>query len=421
MIWNSKLQLWHKVLIGMLLGSIIGHFVEHDSFLIAQILSPIQTIFTNSLKMVVVPLIFFSVLYGVTSIDDTDTFGRLGSRALMIYCITTIIAVSTGLLFANIFKPGVNISAPHTGEIIQHYTSDKSISEILVSIVPNNPVAAMVNGNTMQVVVFAFFTGFALILIGEKGRLLRNYIVASANLVFKMVELVIKMTPYGVFSIMAETVSSYGTGVLIDLMKFALVVLAALTTHYCFLGLLLLVIGRLNPISFYTKMAVTQALAFATSSTKATLPTAMVELRKKLGVSKQSSSFILPLGASMNMDATAIYLGICTVFFAQRIGVQLNFSQYIVVILTATIGSIGAAGFPGGGVLMLSMVLSSVGLPLEGISLILGVDRVLEMVRTSLNITGDCAVTVIVDRMENTLNKKVYDAPIRQLENNTTK
>jgi Na+/H+-dicarboxylate symporter len=278
-----------------------------------------------------------------------------------------------------------------------------------MNIIPTNPIRAMASSNTLQVVVFAFFTGFALILIGEKGRNVKDFIISAAHLVFKMVELVIKLTPYGVFALMAWVVGEYGLGVIFVLGKFAAVVCGALSLQYMLFGVMLLIIG-LNPIPFYKKMTNIQALAFATASSKATISTAMLDLRTKMGVSKQSASFILPLGASMNMDATAIYLGICAVFFAQIIGVELTLSQYLIIIATSTIGSIGAAGFPGGGMIMMGMVLSSVGLPLEGMSLLVGIDRFLDMLRTAINITGDCTVTIMVDKMDKSLDEKIYNS-----------
>lgn len=398
----SQMKLWKKVMIGMVLGIMFGYFFGEE----AIVLKPIGQLFINALKMIVVPLVFFSILYGVTSISDASTFGRVGSKALITYTITTVFAVCIGLSFANYFEPGLglNIDIEHSSNA----SNSKSLGEILMQIIPTNPVQAMAEGNTIQVVVFAFFTGFSLILIGDKGREAREVIVSITHVVFKMIELVIKLTPYGVFCIMAWVVGQFGFNVLISLSKFVMTVVLALGLQYVLFGFMLFFMARLNPFPFYRKMTDTQALAFATVSSKATLPTAMKELQLKLGVSKQSSTFILPLGASMNMDGVAIYLGICTVFFAQLFGIELTLSQYLVVILTSTIGSIGAAGFPGGSMVMMGMVLSSVGIPLEGISIILGVDRILEMLRTLINITGDCTVTVIVDAWEKHLNREVY-------------
>jgi Na+/H+-dicarboxylate symporter len=387
----------------MLLGVAVGHLYGED----ALFFKPFGDTFINLIKMVVIPLIFFSILNGVASISDAKTFGRIGSKAMFAYAFTTAFAVIIGLTFANIFQPGVGLEIELlTDDVIN--TEAQTLGDILMDIIPSNPIDSMAKGRTIHVVVFAFFTGFALILIGDKGNDVRDFIVSATYLVFKMIELVIRITPYGVFAIMSWVVGKYGLGVMLSLGKFFFTVVGALGVQYLLFGLMLLVFARLNPIPFYTKMTNTQTLALATVSSKATLPVAMKELVQKLGVSKQSSSFILPLGASMNMDGVAIYLGICTVFFAQLFGIELSFTQYLIIILTSTIGSIGAAGFPGGSMVMMGMVLTSVGIPLDGVSLILGVDRFLEMLRTAINITGDCTITVIVDSWEKTLNRDVY-------------
>lgn len=401
-LWTG-LKLWQKVLVGMVLGVLAGYVYGEEMMMF----KPVGTVFINLIKMVVVPLIFFSILNGVASVSDANTFGRIGLKALIAYTSTTIFAVIIGLTFANIFEPGVGISIDLTqGGVAE--VEQKALVDIIVDLVPSNPIKAMAEANTIQVVIFAFFTGFALILIGDRGQDIKDFVASVTQLVFKMIEIVIRLTPYGVFAIMAWVVGHYGIDVLFSLGKFVLTVVAALFVQYIFFGVLLLVFAKLNPLPFYRKMLETQAVAFATVSSKATLPIAMRELMQKVGVSKQSASFILPLGASMNMDGVAIYLGICAVFFAQILGIELTMTQYIIVILTSTIGSIGAAGFPGGSMVMMGLVLTSVGLPLEGISLILGVDRFLEMMRTVINITGDCAVTVIVDNWEKNLNKQVF-------------
>jgi len=399
---NKKLKLWQKVIIGMVLGILFGVYGKEY----AQYLKPFGDVFLNMIKMVVVPLILFSILNGVISVSDASTFGRLGTRAFLMYMVTTAFAVTIGLIFANVFEPGVGLTIDLTNPI-EHQKSE-DLKDLFIDIIPSNPVKAMADGKTLQIVVFAFFTGFALILIGDKGREVKNFISSCTHLVFKMIQLVIQLTPYGVFAIMSWVVADYGIEIMLHLGKFILVVVGALSVQYILFGIMLLLFARINPIPFYKKMITTQALALATSSSKATLPTAISELRNKVGVSKESASFILPLGAAVNMDATAIYLGICAVFFAQIFGVNLDFNHYIILILTATIGSIGAAGFPGGSMVMMGMVLSSVGVPLEGIGVILGIDRILEMLRTMINITGDCTVTLIVDKMEGTFNQKTY-------------
>ncbi len=405
-----KLKLWQKIMIGMILGIVLGHFnpVIGDHR-VAAIIEPVGIIFGNMLKMIVVPLIFFAILYGITSVDDADTFNRLGGRAVAIYSITTVFAVTIGIVCTLIFEPGIGVKISLQNSDSK-YTATKSLYDMLVSIVPSNPIEAMVTTNTLQVVVFAFFVGVSIILTGDRSTHLRNFIVSATQVMFKMVELILKTAPYGVCAIMSTVISKYGVDVLGSLVKFTAVVIGALFLQYILFGVMLYLFAKINPLPFYKKMLTVQALAFATSSSKATLPTAMHHLHKRIGVSKASASFILPLGASMNMDATSIYLGATAVFFSQVMGISLTIHDYIIIVITSTIGSIGAAGFPGGGIVMMSMVLSSVGLPVECISLIVGIDRILDMLRTMINITGDCTVTIIVDKIEKTFDEKTYNS-----------
>lgn len=403
-----KLKLWQKIMLGMVLGIILGLFDPSIiGYKVVDLVEPIGAIFSNMLKMIVVPLIFCAILYGITSIDDADTFTRLGGKAFAIYSITTMFAVTIGIVFTLIFEPGVGVQISlHEGVKQQPITT---VYDMLINIIPSNPIYAMATTNTLQVVVFAFFVGISIILAGEKSKDFKMVIISATQVMFKMVELVLKTAPYGVFAIMSGVIAKYGWDVLESLAKFAAVVIAALALQYVLFGVMLFVFAKISPFPFYKKMLPVQALAFATSSSKATLPTAMKHLHKSMGVSKKSASFILPLGASMNMDATAIYLGATAVFFAQVIGVTLSMHDYLIIVLTSTIGSIGAAGFPGGGIVMMGIVLSSVGLPVEGISLIVGIDRILDMIRTMINITGDCTVTLIVDKIEGTFNQDVYN------------
>lgn len=396
------MKLWQKVIIGMALGGVVGEVMGTE----AVFFKYIGEAFVNLIKMVVIPLIFFSILNGVTNLNDAATFNRMGSKALIYYTITTAFAVVIGLLFAIIFEPGVGIGINLDGHSGGQASS--SLIDILMGIIPTNPIKAMADSNTTQVVMFAFFTGFALIKIGERGREVKNLVNSSTHLVFKMIEMVIKLTPYGVFAIMAWVIGTHGIGIFLSLAKFCFVVIGALFAQYLIFGVMIILFARLNPMPFYRKMIETQILAIATVSSKATLGTADDVLRNKIGVSKQSSAFILPLGASMNMDGTAIYLGISSVFFAQMAGINLSFDQYVTIVITSTLGSIGAAGFPGGSMAMMGMVLSSVGLPLEGMTLIIGVDRFLDMLRTAINITGDCTVTLIVDKIEGSFNSEMY-------------
>jgi len=398
-----KLQLWQKVIIGMLLGIIVGCiFKEHYLFF-----KPIATMYSNLVKMIVVPTIFFAVLFGMTNISDIHSLGRIGIKAVIIYGFATLFAVGLGLIFALFFKPGTGIHL----DLLSHGQTigqPQNLVNILTNIIPANPISAMANGHILQVVFFAFILGLAMILVGNKANDFKKIIHSITNVVFKMVELVIKTTPYGVFTIMAWIVGEYGFASILSLGKLIAVIMAAFAIQYVVFGVMLLA-AKLKPINFYKKTLHIQTLALATSSSKATISTSITDLQTKVGVSKGVAGFVLPLGASLNMTGSAIYIVICALFFAQSTSQTLTNSQYLILITTSTIGSIGAAGIPGGAVLMLSMVLSSLGLPIEGIPLILGIDRFIDMFRTMINVTGDCAVTVIVDKTNNTLDINKYN------------
>ena len=403
-----KMSLWQKVLIGMLLGILCGYILQEH----ALILKPIATIYTNLVKMIVVPTVFFAILFGITNISDIHSLGRIGAKASIVYGIATVTAVIIGISFALFFEPGsgiklINSHGQSLGNII---TTPQTLSDIIINTVPSNPIQAMASGNTLQVVIFAFLLGLSLILVGEKANSAKKFITSITSVVFKMVELVIKTTPYGVFAIMAWIVGEYGFSLVFSLGKLIFVIIAAFAMQYLLFGIMLL-ICKLNPLQFYKKTSSIQTLSLGTSSSKATLTTAMHDLQTKAGVSGRIAGFVLPLGASTNMTGSAIYIAICALFFAQVTGIQLTGLQYLILILTSTIGSIGAAGYPGGGVMMLSMVLSSLGLPLEGLPLILGIDRFVDMFRTAVNVTGDCAVTVMVDKMNKTLDVDKYNEP----------
>lgn len=401
-----KFTLWQKVLIGMILGIICGYFFkEYHSFA-----KPFATIYMNMVKMIVIPTVFFAILYGLTHISDIRTLGRIGIKASVIYSAVTIFAVTIGIVIALIFKPGFGVDLASQGlDISNTVISKTSLESILVNMFPDNPVKAMAQGNTLQVVIFAFILGSALILGGTKADDAKKVILSITSVVFKMVELVIRTTPVGVFAIMMWIVGEYGFALALSLGKLAIVIMLAFAIQYILFGIILLMTG-LKPLRFYQKTFNIQSVAFATSSSKATIATAINDLQEKLGVSKPVAGFILPLGAAVNMTGSAIYIAVCALFFAQTMGIQLTNSQYIILIITSTIGSIGAAGYPSGAVLMLGMVLPAIGLPIAGIPLIMGIDRLLDMFRTVVNVTGDCTVTVMVDKIENSLDIDKYQS-----------
>lgn len=417
------MKLWHKVLIGLSLGIVFGFVVGgmtpqgplgiNGKEVLTEYVKPVGTVFINLIKMVVVPLIFFSLISGVTSMTEPAAFKRVGGKAVGAFLLTGAFAVVIGLTFGEVFQPGhgVDLGALQStmGTAASAPTPQSTgLIQMLVGIVPTNVVKAMADDHILQVVVFAIFTAVTLNMLGEKVRNLIELCQSAAQLVFKMIELVIRFSPYGVFALTAWVVGTQGFDILYALLKLVLTVMGALFTQYVLFGIMIMVFGRMSPLPFYKKMVEPQSLAFSTSSSKATLSTAMRVVNERLGVSRSSTAFVLPLGASINMDGTAIYLGICALFFSQAYGIPIDAHHYVLLVLTATLGSIGAAGIPGGSLIMMGMVLTSVGLPLEGIALIAGVDRILDMMRTTVNITGDSLITLLVDKSEGTFDSQVY-------------
>jgi len=381
----------------------------------AENLKIFGTIFINLIKMVIVPLIFFAILSGITSMDGDGNFTRVGLKGFGAYLFTAMFAVLIGLSAGLIFQPGAGVDL---GIIVNEHadkvsaasqTAPPSVVEFLVALIPTNPIKSMAEGSFLQIIIFSIFTGITINLVGERARAAKEVIHSAAQISFKMIDLIIKLAPIGVFGFIAWVVGTQGTDILAALGKLIITVLIACLFQYVVFGIMIMVVARVSPIPFYKKILFTQSIAFATSSSKATLSTAMEHLQNRMGVSKANSNFLMPLGVCINMDGTAIYLGICALFFSQAYGIDLTLHNYLMLILTCTLGSIGAAGIPSGSIIFMGMVLSSVGLPVEGIGIILGVDRLLDMVRTTINITGDSAITLMVDSSEDGLDKKVYN------------
>lgn len=403
------LKMWQQVLLCLILGIITG-FVMHEE---AAIFKVFGTVFIRLIKMVVVPLIFLALVSGMTSMGDSANFKRVGIKGVSTYLGTALFAVVIGLTTGAIFKPGVGLQVniqEFAGAAAAASTEAPatSVQDFLLNLVSTNIFESFAQGNLLQIIVFAVLFGITMNMMGEKSARARQTLHDFSQIIFKMIEYIVRLAPLAVFGFMAWSVGTQGVEVITILMNLVIAVLAACAFQYVLFGVLIVVFARLNPLIFYRKLITTQLMAFSTSSSKATLTTAMREVETKLGVSPQSSQFLLPLGACINMDGTAIYLGICALFFAQFFGVELHTADYAMLLLTCTLGSIGAAGIPSGSIIFMAMVLSSVGLPIEGIGLLLGVDRILDMVRTTINITGDCAITLLVDASEGTMNKEVY-------------
>jgi Na+/H+-dicarboxylate symporter len=404
------MKLWQKVIIGLLLGIAAGYYLKED----AQYLKPLGTIFINLIKMVIVPLVFFALVSGITNMGAGKNVSRVGVKAIFTFLFTAAFAVCIGLVAGNIFKPGVGVQlhfeAGAAGAAAAPAAKQEAVNvgQTLLEIIPDNALKAMVDGHILQVIIFAIFTGITINMVGEKAAQVRIVAQQTAQVTFKMIELIVQLAPYGVFGYIAWAVGTQGFDIIVSLAKLVMCVLAACLVQYLLFGIFILIFSGLSPLPFYRKMIEPQTLAFSTSSSKATLTTTMRVLHEKLGVSENSTNFVLPLGAAINMDGTAIYLGICALFFAQATGITLSQHDYLTLVLTCTLASIGAAGIPSGSLIFMGMVLSSVGLPIEGIGIIAGVDRILDMFRTTLNITGDAAITLIVDKTEGTLNTKQY-------------
>jgi Na+/H+-dicarboxylate symporter len=402
------MKLWQQVLIGLILGIVAGIVLGEK----AAGLKIFGTIFINLIKMVIVPLIFFALLSGITSMSGEGNFTRVGLKGFSAYILTAIFAVTIGLSAGIIFQPGAGVDLHSmletTSQPAAIAKAPPTITEFIVGLIPTNTINAMASDNFLQIIIFSIFAGIVINMVGDKAKPLKEFIYSASQVTFKMIEIIIKLAPFGVFGFIAWVVGTQGMDILGALAKLIIALLSACLFQYLVFGLMILVFGRLSPLPFYRKILPTQSLAFATSSSKATLSTAMSQLQERMGVSKTNSNFLMPLGVCINMDGTAIYLGICALFFAQAYGIDLTHQNYLMLILTCTLGSIGAAGIPSGSIIFMGMVLTSVGLPIEGIGIILGVDRVLDMVRTTVNITGDSAITLIVDKSEGALDEKLY-------------
>lgn len=396
-----------QVVIGLVLGIAAGFALGAD----AQQLAILGTIFIKLVKMVVAPLIFFALIAGITSLTQEKHFKSIALKGTAAYLATAAMAVIMGLIIANIFEPGVGVAPPPAGTETPEITAAATppgIGDFLMHLIPANIISALAGDFYLQIVVFAVFTGIVMNNIRGHTNKVKELNAELAHITFKMIEWIVRLAPFAVFGYIAAMVGSNGMESIMGLLRLVVLVIGACISQYLFFGLLILVFARLSPMPFYRKLIPAQIMAFSTSSSKAVLSTVMRELQDKMGVSMSSSNFMMPLGACINMDGTAIYLGIAAVFFSQMYGIPLEMHDYLTLMLTCTLGSIGAAGIPSGSIIFMGMVLGSVGLPMEGIALLLGVDRILDMFRTTVNITGDAAITLIIDRTEGELDEKMY-------------
>lgn len=404
------MKLWIKILIALLLGTITGLCI-HEGWLpsaIADFLAPVGTIFLNLISMIIVLLVLSSMTVGITSIHDPQKLGRVGLTSIFLYFVTTLIAIAVGIIFAKIFQPGAGLDFQTTKEIA--ISTPPTVKEMVLSIFPTNPMAALVEGNVLQIIVFSLFLGISINFAGEKGKPLLRVLESLADVMFRLTSIIMEFTPIGVFAIMTTVIATFGFSVLLPLMKLVGVYYAACLFHIAivFCGILYF-FAKLNPLPFFKGMGDAIMVAFSTCSSSATLPVSMHCATKNLGVSKNISSFVLPLGSSINMNGAAIYQGMAAIFIAQAYGIDLDLKSILTIVFAATLSTIGAAGIPGTGFILLSVVFTSVGLPIEGLAILASIDRIREMVSTCLNILGDAVVAVFIAKREGELDERQYN------------
>lgn len=413
------MKLSTRILLGMVAGIAVGLALRllaawPDSFgaalgtwLVNTVFDVVGTIFIASLKLMVVPLLFVSLVCGASSLGASAQMGRIAGKTLALYLFTTGMAITLALLLANVIDPGAGVDLKGEGEFDP--AAAPSAKEVLISIFPSNPVQAMAEGNMLQIIVFSLLMGIALARSGPAGERARELFVSLNEVIMTMVTLLMHLAPWGVFCLLAKLFAELGFSAILDLGKYFGTVLLALVVHgVAIYSLLLWLLTRRSPLTFFRNVRPALLFGFSTASSNATLPVTLNVAERRLGIDNRVASFTVPLGATINMDGTAIMQGVATVFIAQAYGLDLSMGGYLAVILTATLASIGAAGVPGVGLITLALVLEQVGLPVEGIALIIGIDRLLDMARTAVNVCGDCVVGTIVASSEGLLDHEVF-------------
>ena len=395
----KRISLTTWIFIALVLGVVVGFLMQGVPDVAATYIKPLGTIFLNLLKFICVPLVLYSIICGVVSIDDDRKVGSIGGRTIVLYLLTTVFAVCIGLLFANLLNVGAGYTLS-TEELTYEVAESPSFIETLVNIFPSNFLDPMVQATMLQVIVVALFFGFGIMFVGEKAAIVKDFCIAMSEVCMKVMQGILYMAPIGVFGLLVPVVAQNGPDILGPLMWLIAVMAIACVVQVgiVYTGLIKF-LARRSPLAFLKGELPVMSFAFASASSMGTLPINM-ECAEKMGVSKEVTSFVLPLGATINMDGTSIYQGICAVFIAQVFGIDLTLGAQVTIVLTALLASIGTAGVPGSGMIMLALVLGSAGLPLEGIALVAGVDRLLDMLRTTVNVTGDGAVAQVVDAME---------------------
>lgn len=408
-------QIFIALLIGALFGVVIHYWIPSsyikDTVIVEGVLYVVGQGFIRLMQMLVVPLVFCSLICGSMAIGDTKTLGKVGVKTIGFYLITTALAVCVALGSALLINPGrgLDMDAVQKGTV-SSTTEATSLVDTLLNIIPKNPVQSMANGDMLPIIVFALFVGIMLAKLGTRGSVVANFFSQFNDVMMEMTMAIMKVAPIGVFCLIARTFATVGFSAFAPMLKYMGNVTLALAIQCLVVyQILLFVFTRLNPFKFIKKFLPVMGFAFSTATSNATIPMSIDALSKKMGVSKQISSFTIPLGATINMDGTSIMQGVAVVFIAQAYGIPLTMGNLATVVVTATLASIGTAGVPSVGLVTLAMVLNSVGLPTEGIALIMGIDRILDMIRTAVNITGDAVCTTIVCHQEGSLNREVFN------------
>lgn len=397
---NLSVQIFASLVLSVIVGLFLG-----DSAVVPvkTWIAPVGTMFINLIKMMIVPVVLCSLIVGMTSMGDMKKLGRIGIKTVAFYMVTTAIAIVIGFGVAGVIEPGVGMALP--AEAAPKVKEAPSIMQVFVNMIPKNPIDSMAKADILPVIVFALFIGAGIISVGgKKGALLINVFDSGAEVCYKIIAMIMRLAPIGVFCLLLPVVVQNGPKVLLPLLSVIMAMAVGSIIHAVIVySGIAAAVGHMSPVKFFRGMAEAMVIAFTTCSSAGTLPVNMKNTQEKLGVKRDIASFILPLGATINMDGTALYMGVCSLFIANVYNIPLTVDQMMLIILTGTLASIGTAGVPGAGLIMLAMVLQSVGLPMEGLALVAGIDRVLDMFRTTLNITGDAAVAVAIDATEKTV------------------
>lgn len=397
---NLSVQIFVSLVLSVVVGLFLGDAATGP---VKTWIAPVGTMFINLIKMMIVPVVLCSLIVGMTSMGDMKKLGRIGIKTVAFYMVTTAIAIVIGFSVASVIEPGIGMALP--SEAAPKVKEAPSIMQVFVNMIPKNPIESMAKADILPVIVFALFIGAGIISVGgKKGAILINVFDSGAEVCYKIIAMIMRLAPIGVFCLLLPVVVQNGPKVLLPLLSVIMAMAIGSIIHavVVYSGIAAAA-GHMSPMKFFRGMAEAMVIAFTTCSSAGTLPVNMKNTQEKLGVKRDIASFVLPLGATINMDGTALYMGVCSLFIANVYNIPLTMDQMMLIILTGTLASIGTAGVPGAGLIMLAMVLQSVGLPMEGLALVAGIDRVLDMFRTTLNITGDAAVAVAIDATEKTV------------------